>query len=229
MRRSLIYFIKLFLYWLLFFILYRTIFVLCYPGRIPDGKFLESLLVFWYALRLDASAIAYLISFPLILWAVQQFVKKNLLNRINHYYNLAMIVAAALLCMADISLFEERNSLLDYSSLLLLTPAKIFPSLTTLELIGVFIGIAAIIAIFVMLFRVMMLMALPYSTSTLLRKLIVIPILYPVTFVVMRGGFGQTPISENDFRFSDVEFFNQASINPAWHLGHSVFQTKKEE
>jgi hypothetical protein len=199
-----------------------VIFLFSYPSKIPDGKFHEALLTFLYALRLDASTIAYLISPPLVIWAIQQFVKKNFLNRINHFYNLAMISAITIVCIANIALYEDQNSLLSYNTLYLLTPAKIFPYLTTLELIGACIGIAIIIAIFVLLFRTLILMVLPYSTTTILRKLLIIPLLYPVVFVIMRGGIAEAPISEKDACFSDVNFFNHVSINPVWHLGKSM-------
>ncbi len=221
MLRGLIYFLKLTLYWLLFFTLYRIIFILIYPGKIPDGKYSEALMTFFFGLRLDASTIAYLITIPLILWAIQQFVKKNILNRINHFYNLALISAITLLCISNIAMYDEWNALINYNTLFyLVVPAKIFPYLTTLELICVCIGMAAVLAVFVLIFRVMILMVLPYSTSSISRKLIIIPTLLPITFLIMRGGTQKMPINETFSCYSEVRFIDHVSINPVWHLGH---------
>jgi len=230
MVRGLIYFLKLSLYWLLFFTLYRIIFILIYPGKIPDGKYSEALMTFLYGLRLDASTITYLITIPLILWAIQQFIKKNILNRINHFYNLALISTITLLCISNIAMYGEWNALINYNTLFyLFVPAKIFPYLTTLELICVCIGMAAVIAIFVLIFRVMILMVLPYSTSAMSRKLIVIPILFPIVFLIMRGGTQQTPINETFSCYSEIRFIDHVSINPVWHLGRTVFLGVEEE
>ena len=230
MLRGLIYFLKLTLYWLLFFTVYRIIFILIYPEKIPDGKYSEALMTFLFELRLDASTITYLITIPLILWAIQQFVKKNILNRINHFYNLALISAIAVLCISNIAMYDEWKALINYNTLFyLLVPTKIFPYLTTLELICVCIGVAVVIAIFVLIFRMMILMVLPYSTSTMSRKLIVIPILFPIVFLIMRGGTQRTPINETFSCYSEIRFIDHVSINPVWHLGHMTILALNED
>jgi len=229
MVRSLLYLLKLALYWLIFFTLYRICFLLIYPGRIPQGKISEAMLVFLYSLRLDASAIAYLIGIPFILWTVQQFVKNNFLNRINHYYNLLLISLATLLCISNIAMYGEWNALINYNTLFyLVAPAKMFPYLTTLELIGVAIGMAVVIAIFVLLFRFMILMVIPHSTSKMLYKMIYVPITFPIFFLVMRGGTQATPINETFSCYSEIKFFNHVSINPVWHLGYTTFYGMEE-
>lgn len=220
MLRSLLYFIKLVSYWLLFFTLYRIIFLLVYPSKTPVGKFYESLKIFYYSLRLDFATIAYLITIPLILWAFQQFMKSNLLNRINHFYNLFMISVITLLCISNIAMYGEWNSLISFNTLYyLVSPAKVFPYMTTLELIGVCLGVAVIISVFVLLFRVLILMVIPYSTGKILYKIIILPVIFPVVFFTMRGGLQQMPINESFSCFSQVLFFDNVSINPAWHLG----------
>lgn len=221
MLRGLLYFLKLSLYWLIFFTLYRVCFILIYPNKIPDGKYAEAWTTFLYGFRLDIATIAYLITIPLILWAIQQFIKNNFLNKVNHFYNLAMISAITLLCISNIAIYGEWDALINFNTLYyLVAPAKMFPYLTTLELVGVCLGMAVVLAIFVLLFRVMILMVMPYSTTTLQRKLMVIPILFPVVFVIMRGGFQRIPINETVSCYSDAKFIDHVSINPVWHLGH---------
>lgn len=221
MLRGLLYFLKLSVYWLIFFTLYRLAFILIYPNKIPDGKYAEAWTTFLYGFRLDTSTIAYLITIPLILWSVQQFLKSNFLNQINHFYNLAMISLITLLCISNIAIYGEWNSLINYNTLYyLVTPAKMFPYLTTLELVGVCVGMAVVIAVFVLLFRVMILMVMPYSTTTTLRKTVVIATLFPVVFIIMRGGLQQKPINETASCYSETKFIDHVSINPVWHLGH---------
>ena len=230
MRRSLLYLLKLALYWLIFFTLYRVCFLLIYPGRIPHGKLSEALLVFLYSLRLDASAIAYLMGIPFILWAIQQFVKNNFLNRINHYYNLILISIATVLCISNIAMYGDTNTLINYNTLhYLVAPAKIFPYLTTLELVCVITGVAVVIAIFVLLFRFMILMVIPYSTSKMMYKMIYVPLTFPIMFLITRGGTQDTPINETFACFSETIFFNQVSVNPVWHIGHTALVGVEEE
>lgn len=230
MLRSLLFFLKLSLYWLFFFTLYRLVFILVYPSKIPAGKYSEAMTTFLYGLRLDASTIAYLISIPLILWAIQQFVKNNFLNILNHYYNLLLISLIALLCISNIAMYGEWNSLINFNSLYyLIAPAKMFPYLTTLELVGVIIGMVIVIAFFVLLFRILILMVLPYSTGKMSKKIIVISIAAPIVFLIMRGGTQQMPINESSACYSQTLFIDHVSINPVWHLGRTAFLGVEEE
>ncbi len=220
MLRGLLYFLKLTLFWLVFFTLYRLIFIISYPSKIPTGMFGEAYTTFLYGLRLDLSTIAYLITIPLILWAILQFFKNNILNKINHAYNLVMIIAVTLLSISNIAMYEDWNALINYQTLhYLIAPTKIFPYMTTLELIAVCLGVGIIIAIFVLLFRIMILMVLPYSTTTAQRKALIISFLFPIVFIVMRGGIQQAPINETASCYSTVKFIDHLSINPVWHLG----------
>ena len=130
-----------------------------------------------------------------------------------------MISVVTLLCISNIAMYGEKNSLITYNTLYyLVAPAKVFPYLTTLELIGVCIGAAVVIAFFVLLFRIMVLMVMPYSTTNISRKIIVISILFPVIFIIMRGGVQSVPIDETASYHSESIFINHVSLNPVWHL-----------
>ena len=229
MLRGLLYFLKLIGYWALFFTLYRIVFLISYPSRIPDGRTSEALLVFYYSLRLDLSTIAYMITLPLILWAFQQFFKNNFINRINHIYNLVLICAITVLCISNIAMYGEWNALINYNTLFYLAaPAKMFPYLTTFELIAVGLGVAVVIAIFVLLFRLLILMVIPYSTGKVLHKIIVLPVIFPVVFFTMRGGTQQMPVNETFSCFSNIKLLDHVSINPVWHLGHMTLLAMEE-
>lgn len=230
MLRSLLYFLKLAAFWMIFFTLYRAVFFLVYVDKIPDGKTSEALMAFFYSLRLDFSTIAYLLTIPLLLWGIQQFVKKNFLNRINHYFNLALISFITLLCISNIGIYGDWNALINYNTLFyLLKPTAMFPYFSTLQLIGAFIGIAAVIALFVLLFRVMILMVIPYSTGRMIYKIIIVPLSLPFAFLIMRGGTQSFPINERSSCFSETQFIDHVSINPVWHLGHMTLVAMKEE
>ncbi len=230
MLRSLFFFLRLSAFWFLFFSLYKLIFILIYLSKIPDGNFSQSLMTFLYGLRLDASTIAYLISIPLILWAIQQFMKNNFLNLINHYYNILLIALITVICICNIAMYGEWNALINYNTLhYLLAPAKIFPYLTTFQLAAVLAGVAVVIAIFVLLFRVLILMVLPYSTGNILKKIIVIALAAPIVFFVLRGGTQSIPIDETSACHSENLFINHVSINPVWHLGHTAFLGVEDE
>lgn len=229
MVRGLLYFVRLSLYWMLFFFVYRILFLFIYPGRILKGEITEALYVFIFSIRIDMSTIAYLICFPAILWGLQQFIKKNFLNLINHFYNIVLIVSLSAVCIANIVTYESRGRLISFNTLYyLISPSQMFPLLSTFELIAVTIGFVAIIAVFILLFRVMILMVMPYATTTVLRKIVFVSLVFPTLFIFMRGGLQPIPINESSAYYSDTEFLNHVSVNPAWYLGKKTLLAFKD-
>ncbi|MFH1005755.1 MAG: hypothetical protein V1781_09755 [Bacteroidota bacterium] len=227
MIRSLLFLAKLALYWLIFLTLNRIIFLITYSGNIPEGKFIEAILSFYYAIRLDASVIAYLIFFPMILWAVQQFVKKNFINHINYYYNLAMIVVLSLFLTINMIAYGKTGTHINLLTLEYIThPVEAFYLLTAWQNIEVFIIISLVIVSFTLFFRRMILMVIPFTTNPIVFKVIAIPIIVPFIFLILRGGIQQQPINKTFVYYSDVQFFNDAAVNPIWLLGHDVFSPK---
>ena len=121
-------------------------------------------------------------------------------------------------------MYGEWNALINFNSLYyLIAPAKMFPYLTTLELVAVIIGVVVVMALFVLLFRILILMVLPYSTGKLSHKIIIISVAAPIVFLIMRGGTQSTPINETFACQSDIKFVNHVSVNPIWHLGRTAF------
>lgn len=221
MLRSLLYFLKLIIYWLFFFTLYRICFLIIYANKIPDGTLSESLMVFYHSIRLDFATIGHLIFIPFVIWALQQFTKANLLNHINYIYNVILIISITLLCISTIALYDEWNALINYNTLhYLISPAKIFPYLSTIGLIIVSIGAVVVITIFILLFRLLILMVIPYSTEKMIYKIIILPIAFPLLVIMMRGGVTANSINERSACFSKTKFFDHISVNPVWHLSH---------
>jgi hypothetical protein len=221
MRRSLIYFTKLILYWLLFFSLYRVCFILIYSHQISGHTFLQGLIVFYHSFRLDMATIGYMILFPFVMWVIQQFFKDNFLNHIHYVYHIILISASTLLCISTIALYGEWNTLINYNTLhYLISPSKMFPYLSTWELVAVAGGAALVITLFILLFRLLILMVIPYSTRKPIYKIAVIPIAIVLLIVMMRGGFKYSSINEKSAFFSPVKFYDQVSVNPVWHLSY---------
>ena len=230
MIRSVLYLAKLSFYWMIFFFAYRLAFLLIYPSKIPDGNLSEAIYVFFNSIRLDLSTIAYLICIPMILWSIQQFMKQNFINHVNYFYNITLISAITLLCISNIAMYGEWNALINFNTLYyLIAPAKMFPYLTTFELVAVLIGFTAVIAIFILLFRVMILMVIPYSTNKMIYKAVIVPLMFPILFLFMRGGTQQAPINETSACFSKTMFIDHVAINPVWHLGHMAIVALNED
>src|SRR5438128_1728506 len=77
MLRKLFSFIRFFLFWLLFFAITRLAFELYFLPKLNEADFSEILLTYYYGLRLDASAAAYISAIPLLVFVVNWCIPKT--------------------------------------------------------------------------------------------------------------------------------------------------------
>ncbi|HRG39562.1 MAG TPA: hypothetical protein PK289_13610, partial [Bacteroidia bacterium] len=106
------YLLKLFIFWLLFFAIFRLLFVIYHHTRIPDSEHSETVLAFFYALPLDISAACAGLVIPFILWSFQQFHKRRWIHLINLSFIIFLIITISILSIANIKMYGEWGTLL---------------------------------------------------------------------------------------------------------------------
>src|SRR3990172_3598228 len=106
--------LKQFLFWLLYFFLLRLVFVTLHFGRAADTGFIDVMLSFVYALPLDVSAAAYIISLPLVLLMFAAIFRASHIYRAVFAYSILIIITAALVYAGEIMLYDEWNAKINY-------------------------------------------------------------------------------------------------------------------
>lgn len=222
------YLIKLALFWLAYFALFRLLFMAYHHNRLPDGHLSNTFLALFAGIRLDLSTISYLIAFPFVLWVLQQYLHTRWLLRINHIYNTLAILLVSLISIGNIRLFVEWGTMLNARALRYLThPNEVFNFTSgsvivlgvTLWLVTVLAG-AFIYSTFVNGF------AAPIANH---KKRIAIIIAIPVLLVIgIRGGFQLTPVNESSAAYSVHSINNKIATNSVWYLVHSVLEANAE-
>ena len=114
LRLKLPYVLRLVIFWLLFFVSFRILFIIYQHARIPNDQHSDITLGFYYALPVDLSVACVMSLFPFILWILQQYYKSRLIHRINLFYNFALITLTSLLSVTNIKMYGEWGSLLTY-------------------------------------------------------------------------------------------------------------------
>jgi hypothetical protein len=106
------YIIRLILFWLLFFVSFRVLFIIYQHAKIPDDAHSDTGLGFYYALPVDIAVACVMSLFPFVLWIFQQFYKTRIIHRINLIYNCSLITLASLLSVTNIKMYGEWGNLL---------------------------------------------------------------------------------------------------------------------
>ena len=181
---------------------------------------------FFRGLKLDISVISYLVLLPFILWIVKNFYPKKYLDKIALYYQYLLIIISSLLSTANIRIYEDWGTLLNYRSLsYLIHPKEVAASLNLLET-AIFMILFAFISITgIILFRKLVGKEITPSTLKLPFKLSLISITPLALFIGLRGGIQQIPINESTAYFSKFQIHNHIATNNIWYLVNNVIKS----
>ena len=220
------YIIQLFIFWLIYFFITRICFVIYHYRKIIEtdpGGILQS---FFSGLKLDISIISYLVLLPFILWIVRNFYTNNFLDKIALYYHYVLIVVLSLLGTANIRIYGDWGTLLNYRALSYLThPKEVAASLNFMETTAFMVLSAFICLMGIVLFRKLTGKKITLSTLKLPLKFSLICIVPLALFIGLRGGMQTIPINESAAYFSKFQIHNHIATNNIWYLVNNTIKS----
>ncbi|WP_276496002.1 LTA synthase family protein [Pontibacter litorisediminis] len=228
MKNRVLYQPLYFLFWILYFIVARAIFLVYHLDRSSELASSDVLHTFAYGLRLDASFAAYISILPFLLLLVSALWQRLPVIKIIRYYTIALLVLLSTLLSVDLELYSHWGFRLDASPLQYLnSPAEMAASAATAPVFILSLVTLAVSAIFILLYRRFFDLAtyklrlnkwLMAGASLLFAALLVLP---------LRGGWQQIPINQSVVYFSDKPFANHAGLNMPWNLMHALLKYEK--
>ena len=221
---------RYFLFWLLFFGLGRALF-LGYQhvaaAKLPVPTLLAT---FWYGLRLDASAAAYVCLLPFLLLMLGSWWPRLPLRGLLGGYSAAVGLLLALLMTADLELYRAWGFRLDDTPLQYLnSPQEMAASAGSAPLGLLLLALLALGGGGWLLYRSVVgrLASLPAWFGR--GRAALAGLLYLALLVVpLRGGTQQIPINQSDVYFSRTAFANHAALNAPWNLMSALVLRREE-
>lgn len=222
---------RYFLFWLLFFVAGRVIFLLYHralAATLPPATLLGT---FGYGLRLDFSMTAYLCLVPFGLFLIGSLWGPRFpLERLVGAYSAVVGAVLSFLVMADADLYRVWGFRLDATPLQYIdTPGEMAATATSAPL-GLLFSLIGLIMLGTWgLYKVVVgpVAALPpwFGRS----RAALAGLLYLALLVVpLRGGTQQIPVNQSDVYFSDLPFANHAAINPIWNVADALLRLHDE-
>lgn len=220
MRRYLWTILKLILFWMLFFFIGRLLFLCVYRNMLAGVSFAETAACFAHALRLDFSAVCYLIALPTILLTLSLCFSARWLRTALDAVVALELLMCSLICIGEIAVYGEWLSKLSYKILLYLRrPMEIVETATTGLLLLSVLAVALFCGVFFVLYRKVALRppVRPVAKACLWAPLALI-LSAGCCVLGMRGGFNAIPITQSAAWYSKHAFLNDAAVNPSWNL-----------
>ena len=213
--------VRVTIFWLLFFALFRVLFILYHHEQIPDGEHSETSLSFLYALRLDLATISVMILIPYLLWTFQQFYKSRLIHRINLTYTILLICIVSILSILNIKIYGEHKMLLTAEDLVYLSHSKKTITLFSIWSLLLLLSTSAFFAyIGIQLYR-NNITNFSHPIENKNKKIALILLIPFLLFLEFRGGIQKIQISEKNVRYSNRPINNDIATNNIWFLGHT--------
>ncbi|HWZ35755.1 MAG TPA: sulfatase-like hydrolase/transferase, partial [Mucilaginibacter sp.] len=227
MLRSLYSFIRYFLFWLLFFAITRATFEIYFYKKLHGATFGDIAKTYFYGLRLDLSATAYIAILPLFVFIINWF------NNGNHIkstwlkvYTWFCLFVISFIAIVDIGIFTEWGTKVNFRvfDTLYNSPAESMSS-TASSPIALNLTIGAILVltgIVLSHFIIDYSFKKPVETKTA-RVLFSIGLLL-VNFLILRGSISKAPVDQSAAYFSDNQILDISAENTEWNLANNVFE-----
>ena len=211
---------RYFLFWLLFFELGRVLF-LGYQheaaAKLPVATLLAT---FWYGLRLDASATAYVCLIPFLLLGLGSLWPRLPLRGLLGCYSVAIGLLLAVLMTVDLELYRAWGFRLDDTPLQYLnSPREMAASAGSAPLGLLLAALLGLLGFGWVLYEGVAGQLAPLPAWFGRGRAALACLLYLALLVVpLRGGTQQIPINQSDVYFSRTAFANHAALNAPWNL-----------
>lgn len=227
MIRNLFSFIRFFVFWLLFFAITRATFELYFWSKLGDAGFGEILQTFYYGLRLDASAAAYICALPLLVfvlaWCIPSLTIKPIYLKIYVWFCLFLI---SLDTSLNFNIFREWGTKVTFRVFTSLyhAPSEAMASSGSSPVTRCVIICLLLIASGVVLSKYIIDYKFKKPVVEPGLKAIYIILLLFCNFLLMRGGLQTEPVNQNSAYFSDTEMLNQSALNTEWNLFNNIVE-----
>ena len=217
-------------FWMLFFLILRTVFLLYNIKLIANEgiRFSEAIASYWYALPLDMATSCYLLIFPFLILAVQCIYSPDWLNRLNRIYTFLAILVFSLLATAELGIYPEWKTKMPYKALTyLLNPSEVYNSASTVT----FFLLTGLLFILVLgsyrLYNKYFYKPVIHQKRKILFSLVFAVVTFPLIALGARGGWQEIPINQSQSYYSNYNILNLASVNSGFNFAISIIENYK--
>jgi len=219
LKKIIILVLKLLLFWLVLFALQHTVFLIYNSSELKNIGFGQIMLSYFYGLRMDLSASAYLMVLPLVLLIISLFITRNggIIKSI-HVINIFLILACLLIAICDTGLYSIWGTKINRKAMsYVVYPKEAFMAAAAVPywlFTGIFIA-EGILSIFVYkrVFRPGFfgkIKTIHISIFTFVLLLLLVS--------SMRGGFQKYAMSKRNVYFSTHAVLNNSALNGFWNF-----------
>lgn len=225
MRERLTAFAKYYVFWVLFFVAQKPLFMLWQHGLLGEVRLSDWFLVMWHGLPLDLSVAAYLTASFGLLLCLSFWLRADVLRKIANGYTAVMLAVAVLAIIGDNGCFPAwgyhiDRDIFDY----LASPKEVLACAPWWQWCLGFVGAAALFAVWWGIYRLIEISGFRNVGTSKHRFLgtVVMLLLTALLFLPMRGSVTVSTMNTGRVYFSPNRMLNLAAVNPVFNVVESL-------
>jgi phosphoglycerol transferase MdoB-like AlkP superfamily enzyme len=229
MKKRVVALICFALFWLVYFLFSRLLFILSQYHNSFTFRVDEILATFWHGAALDISTTGYYLLIPVLLAIPSVLFTGSWYKHLVRWYSCLLIIVSSVIIVSDANLYSYWGYRMDYTPVLYLkTPAEAMASVSTLKIILNLAAIILISGLFIYLYNrfINVLFDDFRKVRYPLPAILFFMLLCGSLIIPIRGGFGVAPINAGSVYFSRKMFLNHTAVNAVWNVGTSAFTNK---
>ena len=224
--RYIIYFI---LFWLIYFLVNRILFVLFFIPEVSSSNFFEVIRIIPNSLALDISFLSYMLSIVVIILWIGLFIKpKRFIQNIIYFFTVFMLFLSSIIAGGEVALYSEWNTKLNFKALSHLSvPSEVFETASMKHFFILFIFLVGT-SFFIFLYKKKVHILLKDQSSiSVIKRFFVLPLFLGLLFIGARGGLQAIPINLSDAYFSNNIILNDIAVNSNWNIIQSFLKNSR--
>lgn len=228
MKQRISFLIKFFLFWLIYFVFFRVVFLVYQLPLTRSISVGEVLKIFTRGLWMDSSLAGYILLLASLFMALLFFADGRWLRKVYTTYTVILLVIFSVVAISDLELYRNWGFRIDATPLLYLkTPKDAMASLKgwVILVLAIAAGITVISSMF--LYRKWVAKPLRHVEKGKWWYFPIFVFLAACMIIPIRGGFGIAPMNPGKVYFSQNTYCNHAALNPVWNMMYSVSKSGK--
>lgn len=229
MKKHLVYPVY-FLFWVVYFIAARIVFLIYHhtlSGDLTGGEIFN---VFYYGLRLDFSFAGYISIIPFLLVFIKTFLVRLPIRGFIRWYSFVLIGLLSFLTVADLELFTAWGFRMDMTPAQYLNnPTEMATTVSSAPVFSLLIIGVILAVVFIFIYRKVMDKWFKTQTEKIVFwKIPLALLLVAVLIIPIRGGIQKIPMNLSDVYFSKKLYANQAAVNLPWNIMFSYLHAQSD-
>ena len=222
MQKNILSLIKNYLFWTIFFVFFKCIFLLAnyeFTSALTSNEIGK---IFLYGLKMDLSAAGYLTLLPGLIIALSPLIGK-ICDKILSVYTMVILILMSIIGLADTSIYPSWGTRIDAQAIPYITdPVAVLSSVSTLQLIASIVAIIAIVTLFYILHKKLVVSTDINKEEKWYKVTPTILILTAALILPIRGGIDSAPLNFSSVYFSPKTYPNHAAYNFFWSFSYAL-------